>query len=712
MKAFARTLGLRFKDHGEKGSDVPLTAGNITNISRRFTRLMVLLLWAIAGVAVAGAMPAAPAFAQGELVTKADAKAARDVFKAIERNRFKDALRLTRKVKNPDVVRVLMWSYITARRTPAKFDDVKAFLDHHGDWPNRTAMLRRAEQTMPASVPPQDVAAWFETMGGPVSSLGRMRLGEALLELGDEQRGVETLRTAWVEGNFTKSEERTFMRRHKKILTKDDHIKRLDRLIWQERYWPARRQIWRVDEIERKVAIARLWLMKREGNVDKAIADVGKVAPERLTDPGLVYERLRWRRRKGRHESAAELFKAVSGDPGRPDKWWTERALIARDALSEAHKSKSRDKAKASYRHAYAIASGHGLTPDDAAEYSDAEWISGWIALRFLNDPERALKHFTRMYEIVNYPISVARGAYWSGRAAEAQGDTREARRWMERAATHTTTYYGQLARAKLGLADTAPVAPAPAKPSQNLLKAFDAHPSKRAAQILAEVGEHDRMRPFLTHLSDARDDPAWKALSARFAADHGRPDMAIRIAKASERDGAQLGALGYPALALPVPKKHENGGGVETPLVLAVIRQESAFYVRAKSHAGARGLMQVMPATAKRVARANRLPYDRDRLTQDPDYNLTIGQVYLSDVIEEFEGSYPMALAAYNAGPHRVKRWLRTYGDPRKGEIDMIDWVELIPFSETRNYVQRVLENLEVYRLGHKSKRVAQDQR
>ena len=219
-------------------------------------------------------------------------------------------------------------------------------------------------------------------------------------------------------------------------------------------------------------------------------------------------------------------------------------------------------------------------------------------------------------------------------------------------------------------------------------------------------------MRPFLQHLNDANPAPAWSSLSAAFAAAHGRPDMAIRLAKASEREGAPLGALGYPALDLPVPKQHKNGGGVEAPLVLAVIRQESAFYTRAKSHAGARGLMQVMPATAKRVAKDNRLPYDRARLTGDATYNLIIGQVYLSGVIKQFEGSYPMALAAYNAGPHRVKRWLRNNGDPRKGEIDIVDWVELIPFSETRNYVQRVLENLSVYRTRLKSKRVALDGR
>mgnify|MGYP002265638698 CR=1 FL=1 len=291
--------------------------------------------------------------------------------------------------------------------------------------------------------------------------------------------------------------------------------------------------MWKVDEATRKLAVARLWLMKRTGNVDKAIADLEKAAPQLLNDPGLVYERLRWRRRKGRLDDAAAMLAEVKGDPVRPDKWWIERHVIARDLLQD-------DKAKA----AYAVASRHGLSPADAAEYSEAEWLSGWIALRFLGDPKRALNHFTHMHSVVNYPISVARGAYWSGRAAEALGHKKEARAWLQKAAKHVTTYYGQLARAKLGMADVSPPHPAPPKASVTLQKTFAVHPVKRAAQILAELDEKDRMRPFLRHLSDIDPSPAWQNLSATFAADYGRPDLAIRLAKASEREGAPLGDL------------------------------------------------------------------------------------------------------------------------------------------------------------------------
>jgi len=639
-------------------------------------------------------MLGAPQPAIAKQASDADAKAVKAAFKAIDRNRFKDALKLTQRVKNHDLVRVLVWNYLTAANTPATFNDIKAFLDKHDGWPKREAMLKRAEETMPAQMSAAEIMAWFDRMGGPVSTSGRVRKAEAQMKLGLKDVALQSIRDIWITGNFTKSQEKRYFRTYRKTITADDNKARLERLIWQERYWPARRQIWKVDAKTRKLAIARLWLMKREGNVDKAIADLDKAAPELSDHPGLIYERMRWRRRKGRTADAADMLKDLSGDLERADKWWKERAILARSMLQENQQTK-----------AYDITSRHGLSKDAAAEYSDAEWVSGWIALRFLKDPARGLKHFQNMLSAVSYPISVARGAYWSARAATELGQTQKANAMLQTAAAHPTTYYGQLARARLGQSIATRIAlPAP---NDAQTKAFNAHPLKRASSLLWEIGLHDRMRYFVLELANAGDTPGWKRLSAAFAANHGRPDLAIKIAKESERAGMPLGELGYPKLSPPQPK---NGADVETPLVLAVIRQESAFYAEAKSHAGARGLMQVMPATAKRVARDNRIPYSRDKLLKDPHYNLIIGQVYLADMINRFDGSYPMALAAYNAGPHRVKRWVKLFGDPRKDEIDIIDWVEMIPYVETRNYVQRVLENLGVYRAHLGGNKLAHD--
>ncbi|WP_069956557.1 lytic transglycosylase domain-containing protein [Magnetovibrio blakemorei] len=631
---------------------------------------------------------AAPQSAFAEKAISADAKTVQAVFTAIDRNRFKDALKLIRLLKNPDLVRALVWSYLTAANTPATFKDLKPFLVQYQGWPQRDAMLKRAEETMPSSLSATETLDWFKTMGGPVSTLGKLRKAEAQLSLAGKNKvakpqAIKDIRAIWVAGNFTKSEEDHVYRQYREFITDQDDLDRLDRLIWEERAWPAQRQMWKVDKKTRKLAVARLSLQQRKGNVDKAIADVIKSAPELANDPGLVYERLRWRRRKGRSDEAAEMFKDIHGDPIRPDKWWKERAIVARNMLQD-NQPKS----------AYAITSQHGLSPDDAAEYSDAEWISGWIALRFLKDPTSAKKHFNNMLNAVSYPISVARGAYWSARAASDLGQKQQAQTMLNRAAEFSTTYYGQLARARLGQSITGPLSlPSPTKTDT---ANFTAHPISKAVVVLSQLGLQDRMRTLVLGLADSSDTPGWKHLAAAFASTHGRPDLAVKIAKESEQAGVPLGALGYPRLTPPQPK---SGNTVETPLVLAVIRQESAFYAEAQSHAGARGLMQVMPATAQKVAKDNRIPYSRDKLLNDPHYNLIIGQVYLADMVEQFKGSYPMALAAYNAGPHRVKTWMRSFGDPRNAEVDIIDWVEMIPYSETRNYVQRVLENLGVYR-------------
>jgi len=320
--------------------------------------LLLVLVWTVSVGALVTPVPALAA-PKSEIVSAADTKVAKAVFKAIDRNRFKDALRLTRQVKSPDVVRVLMWSYLTASRSPAKFNDVKAFLDHRADWPKRRTLLKRAEETLPNDMPANEVLAWFETMGGPVSTAGRVREAEALLALGKTQAAKAKLRKVWVEDNFTKSLEKRFYRRHSKHIAKADNVARMERLIWEERYWPARRQRWRVDETTRKLAVARWGLMKREGNVDKAIADLQKHAPQLINDPGLVYERLRWRRRKGRINDAAALFDSVQGDPVRPDKWWVERRVIARDFLSTAIKKVRK---KDAVQKAYAIATNHGLS--------------------------------------------------------------------------------------------------------------------------------------------------------------------------------------------------------------------------------------------------------------------------------------------------------------------------------------------------------------
>jgi len=346
---------------------------------------------------------------------------------------------------------------------------------------------------------------------------------------------------------------------------------------------------------------------------------------------------------------------------------------------------------------AYRLVKDHQLK--EGPGFADAEWLAGWISLRFLDDPKTAFTHFQTMYEYVNFPISKARGAYWTARAAEALKQEEAADLWFRIAATMPTAYYGQLAAAHLGPGHglRLPVQPDPVAQE---IAAFEKMDLVRVVEILSKVGESERLKYFILALNDYKETPGWRTLTARLSVDHGRPDVGITIAKRSSRQGEELIEAGYPSLEAPPLRIRSPKFPLEVPLVMAMIRQESAFYVRAKSHANARGLMQILPRTARRVARSLKIRYSKKRLMTDPDYNMTLGQAYIAGLIDEFDGSYVLAISAYNAGPGRARKWAKLNGNPRERTIDTIDWIEMIPFNETRNYVQRVLENLQIYRL------------
>ncbi len=340
---------------------------------------------------------------------------------------------------------------------------------------------------------------------------------------------------------------------------------------------------------------------------------------------------------------------------------------------------------------AYRLAARHGLSSGPV--YAELEFLAGWVALRFIHEPDRAYNHFVGLYEVVKLPVSVARASYWAGRAADAMGYDQLAATWYRTAAEHLTTYYGQLAATALGEPKLERALDEPT-PSAAESEAFDKQELVRVLRQLSEIDATEYMRPFMLRLSELAKSPGEHALVAHLALQVDRPDLAITVAKKASYAGVVLLAEGYPLSELP------PGGSVEHPLVLAMTRQESAFDRGAVSSAGALGLMQVMPATARRVAHTLRLHFDKHRLTTDRHYNVTIGRAYLDGLLGDFSGSYVLAIAAYNAGPSRVRQWIRDYGDPRSKDVDVIDWIESIPIGETRNYVQRVLENLQLYRL------------
>ncbi len=615
-----------------------------------------------------------------DVLSKNDLALAKSALKAIDAKKWRKARNIARDLEDPAARKLFEWMQATGPDADMSFEAIADFMAANPDWPSQKLMIKRAEEAISVATPAHVVLDWFAERE-PVTSNGMVRLGEALLDTGRVRAGRDLLRRAWIEGNFGSRQARNFLRRHRKLLTSEDHWARLDRLAWEGRYWPAKRMLQKVNKGKRALAWARLTLRRKRGGVDRAIK---RVPAKYKNHPGLVYERMRWRMRKGRYDEAVELLPHVPDKPPHPELWWKLRADLARFSLAKGYITE-----------AYRLARDHHLTK--GAGFADGEWMAGWIALRFLNDTNVGLAHFKRMFEAVNYPVSKARGAYWTGRAFEASGERNLADVWYRTAAAYPTTYYGQLAAGRLGQASI--LLPAPPDPTQDEIAAHARHEVTRAAEIMVELKRRNRINPFIEALMDMNPSPGWQALTASLAKRLGRTDSAIRLAKVIGRNGTILEDASYPVLDLPPVPRRLDEHAPEPALSLAVIRQESLFKPDAKSRVGARGLMQLMPRTAKKTARKLRVRYSRKRLTADPDYNMLLGQTYLGELLEHYQGSYVLALTAYNAGSSRVTRWINHHGHPRDADVDVVDWVEMIPFDETRNYVQRVLENLQIYR-------------
>jgi len=632
-------------------------------------------------VSVTGAADAA-----GATLSAADRNTYRLAFSAASQGDWEEAQRLGRRGRNPLPFKVIQWLYYTEPRSGADFDSIAYFLRGHPQWPGQRLLQRRAEEALdPETKPDAEILSWFDAYP-PVSIEGTTAYAGAMERNGRRQEAADLVRRFWVEGSFGSSQERGFLSRFSQFLGRREHQKRLDRMLWERQAGAAERLLKFMPDDQRRLADARIRLMRQRPGVDSAIQRV----PQHLSnDPGLLFERMRWRRRKGFIDSAFEILDNPPPNLVDPEAWWNERNYLTREALDRGDISL-----------AYRVARDHRM--DSGIGFATSEFLAGWIATRFLRDYPTGYRHFARLYRGVNYPISLARGSYWAGRAAEGAGDQRLATGWYETAAQFATTYYGQLAAAKLGTHVTLPAPRAPT-PSALERRTFQAREMVQVIELLAGLGEFDRIDPFFNHISDTVDRPAEYVLLAQLAEWAGRQDLALRAAKDASQVGVTLIEHSYPIVRLP-----ESVRQPEEALILALIRQESAYNPRAVSRAGARGMMQLLPGTAKAVARQMGISYSRARLTDDMQYNITLGSWYLQSLLDKFDGSYIMALAGYNAGPGRVVQWVEQNGHPHRPDVDPVDWVELIPFSETRNYVQRIMESVQVYRHRLSGARVA----
>jgi soluble lytic murein transglycosylase len=621
-------------------------------------------------------------------------------FRAAAAGEWGEARRIASRAKDKTLVDVVAWADLRrpgARRVDnaETFAELTRFVEDHPDWPNADDLRRAAENAYPLDADPRQTAAWFERFP-PLTGRGLLLQAEAIAATRPQADAIAFVRNVWRTSDMDRPQQTEFRRRFGDWLRTEDYRTRLDRLLWQERYTAAADLIVLVGAGDRALANARIGLGQMAPNVEQLI---NRVPRELQNDPGLLYERLRWRRKKDFTDEAIAMLSRRPEGGAFAEQWWEETQILARRKLNQGDKQT-----------AYRIASTHEQTK--GAGFAEAEWLAGWLALRFLDKPDAALKHFEAMYASVQTSVSKSRGAYWAGRAAavlRANGAEANAAVWYDRAAEHPATFYGQLAKAELAAMSEAPsvvrasaplTLPRISAPGKEERAAFEALELARIALQLYQLDEPLLARAFLVQLGRNNDNPAVLQQSSRLAADHGDEATGLRIAREAARQGVLLVEEAFPLLPERVwPKPAPT----DPALMHAVIRQESLFRQDAVSSAGARGLMQLMPGTAKEVSEDLGIPYRQDRLITDVNYNLRLGSTYVAQMVNRYDGSLPLALAAYNAGPGRASQWLRELGDPRLARNDrhyaMIDWIERIPIYETRNYVQRVLENTSVYR-------------
>ena len=559
--------------------------------------------------------------------------------------------------------------------------EARAFLDAHPEWPATARIQAFVESRMDDDDPTSAILDFF-SVREPRTGDGKIQLARAYLAAGRRDEATALIRDAWINHNFTVSEERRIIAAYGARLTKADHAARIDRLLWDIQVTNARRTFPYLSKKDRRMAEARAALLLRAASAPRLYRNLPK---EEQLDSGVLHAAVRYYRRTDEQQYAIALAAeapANAGDLRNTDRWWTERRLLMQWALKEGR-----------FADAYQVAAEHGGA--EGTDFSDAEFVAGWIALRFLGEAERARTHFEAMTGAVATPISLSRGYYWLGRAAAAAGDSAAAQGYYREAANHHYSFYGQLAAEELGgeAVNRPFAAPTTASPADKAL--FNSRPGVAALRMLSDLDLDYEFMVFAYHVDDQLERPGEYVELAKLANGEGAPHLTVRAGKVATQRGAFAADVSYPTVFVP----DEARAFVSPEIILGLSRQESEFNPRAYSRAGARGMMQLIPSTAQITARKEGLPYRRSALLDDPVYNMTIGSAHLSHLLDRFGGSLIMTFAAYNAGAHRVSQWTEDFGDPRTGDVDPVDWIELIPFSETRNYVQRVLENTQVYR-------------
>lgn len=599
---------------------------------------------------------------------------------------YSEAGALAQRSGDMSAIKLVEFLYLRDHWKDAGYGRVMDFLNAAPKWPLAETFLKRAEQALYLNrESPELVLQHFEKRK-PTSPEGRLALARALFATGDAEQGKKMLRQAWSDPKVDAGLEKSVLAEFGGQLNSDDHKLRLWKLIMDQSPNAALRNAKRLGGNYVQAAKVAQALIAGAGNAEK---QYNALPAAMRGQAAMKYVMARYDRRKERWAKARAILLTVPGNASAmidADAFWEERRIIARRSVGPGK--------KASEQEAYKIAANHGFK--DGNNAVEGEFLAGWIALRSLGDAETALGHFKRLADIAPTRTDKARAHYWIGRSFAAMGDKATAKEAYRYASQFSTVYYGQLAREQIGLGKV-PEEVASGSSSSGAKARVDKDEVVRALTILAKTGDKRYLNLFIWPIASRFDNVDDMNAAADFSHDIGGTTMALRLAKAAASRNLDIDAWGYPLRGLP--NWSQLGKPVEKPLVFGLARQESEFDAKAGSKVGAQGLMQLMPGTAKIVARQHGVGYAAHKLTGDPVYNVRLGAAHLADLVADNNGSYVLTLVGYNAGPRRAREWVAAYGDPRGGQVDPIDWVESIPFQETRQYVQKVLQNTHIYR-------------
>jgi soluble lytic murein transglycosylase len=627
-------------------------------------------------------LPVAPlASAESSATSAADIALVKQALDLVHRGKTGDATAVEQTISDPLARKLVEWSILRSDENDAGFSRLAAFSAQNPSWPNAITTRKRAESALWDERRPADTVRNFFASSKPITAKGKFALARALLAQGDMPAVTQLVRQAWREDICSAAVERAVMDTFGEMLTRADYKARMDRRFYDDDPDAGMRMAQLLGGNDLLIGRARKAVVEKSSNA-RALLDA--VPESARGDAGYLFHKAQWLRREDKPIEAARLLQAAPRSASQQhnlEEWWTERRLVARKLLDIGEEQA-----------AYVVAR-DALPPTKENPRAEHEFTAGWIALRFANNAQAAYQHFARVGHDTSNPITLARGEYWQGRALEAMGRNSEARTHYQAAAQHSTAYYGQIARARLGLGEL-PLHRSPEISNRHALMNLEV---VRAVQLLYAIGARDLVVPFVSDLAENALDIGALVVVAEVARKYDDARAMLLIGKGALRRGFALEAYAFPTNG--IPNFRMVGPPVDKSVVYAIARQESAFNPHAVSSAKALGLMQVLPGTGKQIAKKFGFAFDRNRMLSDAAYNAQMGAAELGDVLASYRGSYILSFVAYNAGRGRVKQWIEKYGDPRDPAVDPIDWVERIPFSETRNYVQRVLENMQVYR-------------